>query len=42
MNENETRIDVIEFMGKKLNFLGLGKYVAADIPVYPGRMETAF
>jgi kynurenine formamidase len=42
MSDNNVKIDVVEFMGKKLNFLDLGKDVAPDVPVYPGHMKTAF
>jgi len=36
------RLEAVEFMGKKLNFLDLGKDIAPEIPVYPGHMKTAF
>ena len=42
MADTNAKIDVIDFMGKKLNFLDLGKDVAPEIPVYPGHMKTAF
>jgi kynurenine formamidase len=42
MSDDAVKIDVIEFMGKKLNFLDLGKEVGPDVPVYPGHMKTAF
>ncbi len=31
MSENNVKIDVVEFMGKKLNFLDLGKDISPDI-----------
>lgn len=42
MSDASVKTDVIDFMGKKLNFLDLGKDVAPEIPVYPGHMKTAF
>ena len=42
MADTNAKIDVIDFMGKKLIFLDLGKDVAPEIPVYPGHMKTAF
>lgn len=42
MSDNNVKIDVVEFMGKKLNFMDLGKDVAPDVPVYPGHMKTSF
>lgn len=42
MSNDKVNIDVVEFMGKKLNFMDLGKDVAPDVPVYPGHMKTSF
>lgn len=42
MSDNNVKIDVVEFMGKNLNFMDLGKDVAPDVPVYPGHMKTSF